>query len=94
MQSKNKKPATAAEKRHIEQVKSLPCSVCGAFGNSAFPNEAHEINQGQWYTSVALCSDCHRGGFNGIHGQKRIWMVKKMDEMDALNETLRAILDN
>lgn len=49
MQSKNKRAPTAAERRHIVAVKSLPCSVCDAPG----PSDCHEIKQGQWYTSVA-----------------------------------------
>ena len=43
MHSKNKKAPTAAERRHIVAVKSLPCSVCDAPG----PSDCHEIKQGQ-----------------------------------------------
>lgn len=25
----------------------------------------------------------------GWHGQKRMWKIKKMDELNALNETIR-----
>ena len=89
MQSKNKKPPTADEKRHIENIKGMRCIVCDA----SPPSECHEIEQGQWFTSMPLCADCHRGSFNGIHGQKRIWSVKRMDEMSALNETIRKILE-
>ena len=88
MQSKNKKAPTAAERRHIAAVKSLPCSVCDAPG----PSDCHEIKQGQWYTSVALCQSCHTGSVMGIHGQKRIWAVKKMDELDALSVTIGRIV--
>ena len=28
----------------------------------------------------------------GWHGQKRMWAIKKMDELDALNETIRNLL--
>lgn len=62
--------------------------VCGAAG----PSECHEINQGQWFTSMPLCADCHRGSLNGIHGQKRMWAVHKLDELSALNKTLQTIL--
>lgn len=87
MQSKNKKAPTAAERRHIVAVKSLPCSVCDAPG----PSDCHEIKQGQWYTSVALCPSCHTGRM-GIHGQKRMWAIKKMDELDALSVTIGRIV--
>jgi len=88
MQSKNKRPPSSRERRHIANVKSLSCSVCGASG----PSEAHEIKQGQWFTAVALCADCHRGSVMGLHGQKRAWAIRKMDELDALNETIGMLL--
>jgi len=84
VRSKNKPKPTAAEARHIARVAALNCSVC----NVASPVEVHEIKQGQWFTSVALCADCHRGDFNGWHGMKRMWSVRKMDELDALAVTL------
>lgn len=90
MQSKNKKAPSIAEKSHIIKVKELPCSVCDAPG----PSECHEVKQGQWYTSIALCPDCHRGGHNGIHGQKRMWSLKRMDELDALSVTIGRLLWN
>lgn len=87
MQSKNKKAPTAAERRHIANVKTLECSVCDA----APPSEVHEIKQGQWFTSVALCPDCHRGGLMGLHGQKRAWAIRKIDEIDALAITINRL---
>lgn len=88
MQSKNKKPPTDAESDHIERVKNMSCVVCG----HASPSDAHEIKQGLWWTSIPLCKDCHQGSFNGIHGQQRIWKVRKMDELMALNETVRRLM--
>lgn len=88
MQSKNKKPPTANEKKHIVCVKELPCSVCDQAG----PSECHEIKQGQWFTSIALCADCHRGPIMGLHGQKRAWSIRKMDELDALNVTIGRLM--
>jgi hypothetical protein len=90
MQSKNKPSMTAAERRHVAKIKQMDCVVCGASG----PSECHEINQGQWFTSMSLCADCHRGGINGIHGQKRMWAVKKMNELDALNVTIQRLMEN
>lgn len=79
---------TAKERAHIQRVKELDCSVCDATG----PSSAHHIEQGQQYTVVALCPDCHQGSFNGWHGQRRIWKVKKMTELDALNVTIKRLL--
>lgn len=87
MRTKNAKPITTAESAHMEAVKRLPCSVCDAPG----PGDAHHIKQGQHFTTVALCKDCHQGSFNGWHGQKRMWTVMKMDELAALNVTLRRL---
>lgn len=86
MRSKNSKSLTRAESEHIARVKALDCSICGAPG----PSDAHHIKQGQHFTVVALCKECHQGS-NGWHGTKTLWRIVKMDEIDALNETLRRI---
>ena len=88
MQSKNKKPPTAAERKHIASVKLLPCSVC----NEPAPSHCHEIKQGIWMVSVALCKSCHQGPLMGWHGQKRMWAIKKMDEIDALAVTIERLM--
>jgi hypothetical protein len=88
MQSKNKPAPTKAERAHIERVKELSCSVCDAPG----PSECHEIKQGQWFTSVSLCADCHRNPMLGLHGQKRNWMIYKLDELDALAITIQRLV--
>jgi len=88
MQSKNKAKPTASERLHIARIKGMPCIICEA----SAPSECHEINQGQWFTSMPLCADCHRGSLNGIHGQRRLWNVYKMDELSALGETIRLLM--
>jgi hypothetical protein len=80
---------TAKQRRHLALVKALPCSVCDAPG----PSAAHHVKQHQQYTAVALCTDCHQGSVMGCHGQKRMWAIKKMDELDALNITIERLLD-
>ncbi|MDR0274144.1 MAG: hypothetical protein LBI48_02150 [Burkholderiaceae bacterium] len=89
MHSKNKSAPTSGQRRSIERVKAMPCGVCGAAG----PSEAHELRQGLWHTAIPLCPDCHRGGFNGIHGQQRIWKVKKLDELAVLDKTIAAVME-
>jgi hypothetical protein len=88
MQTKNAKAISKAESDHIARVKELPCSVCDHPG----PSDAHHINQGQHYTVVAVCKDCHQGSFNGWHGQARIWKVKKLDELGALAVTIQRLV--
>jgi len=75
------------ERAHMAAVKSLPCSVC----NVAGPSDAHHIKQGKHFLTVALCPECHRGPLMGWHGQKRSWAIRKMDELDALDITLRRL---
>ena len=82
MKSKNSAPLTRAEHAHMDRLRNLPCSVCDAPG----PSYAHHISQGQHFTAVALCFDCHQG-YNGIHGTKAFWKIRKIDEMGALNIT-------
>lgn len=77
------------ESRHLARVKDLPCSVCDEPG----PSEAHHVKQGNQYTCVALCPDCHRSPTLGWHGQKRMWAIKKMDELDALNKTIERLME-
>jgi hypothetical protein len=89
VQSKNKPSMTVLERMFVALVKAVPCSVCDAPG----PCEAHEVKQGQWWTSIALCVGCHRGPINGIHGQRRMWTLKKMDPIDALAVTIRRVFE-
>ena len=81
---------TPKERYHLTRVKELPCSVCDAPG----PSDAHHVKQHRQYTCVALCKDCHQGAIMGWHGQKRMWNLKKMDMDDALNVTIKRLLEN
>ena len=72
-------------RRHIARIRAIGCVVC----EMSQCDEVHEIVQGQWFTSLPLCRDCHRGPQNGIHGNKCMWRVKGLDELSALDKTLR-----
>jgi hypothetical protein len=87
MRSKNAARITADESEHMANVKALPCSLCDAPG----PSSAHHIRQGIHYLTVALCHDCHQG-HNGWHGNKSLWRIRKMDEIDALAVTIRRLM--
>jgi len=76
------------QRKYLARVKELPCSVCDAPG----PSDAHHINQGQQYTCVALCKVCHQDNRLGWHGEKAMWRIKKMDELDALNTTIERLI--
>ena len=79
---------TKREREHLGRVKEMNCGVCDAPG----PSDAHHIVQHQQYTAIPLCKDCHQGSHNGIHGQRRIWDVLKLDEMAVLNLTVQRLL--
>ena len=77
------------EKEYVGLVKSLPCSVCDA----PPPSDAHHVKQHRQFTVVALCKSCHQGALMGWHGQKRMWAIKKMEEIDALDVTVQRIFE-
>lgn len=88
MQSKNKKSPTVAEQHHIERLKNQPCAVC----DEHVPVEIHEVKQGQWFSSIPLCPSCHRGPKLGLHGERGMWRIKKLDEVDALAITVERLM--
>ena len=82
------KSYTKAEREYVGLVKTLPCSVC----NKPGPSYAHHPDQDDNWTVIALCYDCHQDGKLGIHGQKVMWTIMKMDELKALGVTIRRIV--
>ena len=86
-----KKP-DSYEKLHMGKVAELPCACCGAHGV-----HVHHVREGQgmgersshWLT-VPLCPDCHTGP-NGIHGNKSFMRIRKLDELDMLASTIKAL---
>lgn len=86
MNSPNKPGQTAEEAAYVAIVATLPCACCQSEG----PREVHEFEQGQWFTSVPLCVDCHRGG-GGWHGTRSRWYLHKMTMLDAIESTVRSV---
>lgn len=86
------KKADAFERRHMGKVAALPCVCCGASGV-----QVHHIREGQGmgersshYLTVPMCPDCHTGP-NGIHGNKSFMRIRKLDELDLLAMTIKAL---
>jgi hypothetical protein len=86
MRSKNKPAQTADERAHVQRIAALPCVVCGAEGV-----EVHEPEQGLWFASMPLCPACHRGP-EGWHGTRLRWKLRRVSELQAINETIRQVL--
>lgn len=57
MRTKNARARTQAEAAHVAKVKRCACVLCDA----PAPSEAHHVIQGLHFTTVALCTACHRG---------------------------------
>ena len=83
---------TKAEKSHMDRVASLSCVCCGAHGV-----HVHHLREGQgmsqrasnWLT-IPLCPECHTGP-NGIHGNKSLMRIQKIEEIDLLARTIEAL---
>ena len=81
-----------AERAHLDRVAQLPCAVCGDS-----PVTVHHIREGQgmsqrashWLT-VPLCPDCHQGP-HGIHGDRAMLRIRKLEELDLLAKTIEAL---
>ena len=62
------------------------------------PVEAHHVLEGRTpgrkspdALAIPLCSDCHTGSKNGIHGQRVMWDVMRKSELDILAETIEKL---
>ena len=86
MHSKNKPAMTVSERSHVSKVAALACVVC----DSREGSEVHEPEQGMWFISIALCPACHRGS-KGWHGTRDRWKNAKMNELKAIDATVRAV---
>ena len=89
MHSKNKPAMTVSERSHVSKVAALACVVC----DSREGSEVHEPEQGLWFSAIALCIACHRGS-DGWHGTRLRWKLRKMDELKAIDATVRAVYGN
>lgn len=81
-----------ATKAYLSRVAALSCCVCGNHGV-----ELHHVREGQgmaqraqdWLV-VPLCPNCHRGP-QGLHGDRTLMRIYKMDEMDMIAKTIEAM---
>lgn len=89
---------THHEKGHMDRVAKLPCVLCKHLGRGIVrPVQVHHLRHGQgmgqraanWLT-IALCQDCHQGP-NGLHGDRSLLRIGKVDELDLLAMTIEAM---
>jgi len=91
--------SSAAEKRHLARVHSVPCVLCMYLGFGPTPSTAHHIRDGQGgaqkapdFLTAALCQEHHQGD-TGIHGLgTRAFEARyKLSELDLVAMTLEAV---
>lgn len=85
---------SASSKRHMGRIAQLPCSCCGAHGV-----HVHHIREGQGmsqrasdFLTVPLCPSCHTGP-NGVHGNKSLMKIQKLEELDLLAMTIERLAE-
>lgn len=76
------------------RVAALGCALCRRRGIPGTPAQVHHIRYGagagrkspDWLT-IPLCEQCHTGP-HGIHGDRRLFKVAGVDELDLLADTI------
>ena len=83
-----KKPATAAEKRHMGRVAALGCLV--HHGTPAVIHHLQCVSPRDNMIVIPLCPFCHTGTFS-IHSTKEQFLSIYGSEMKLLADTLRLL---
>lgn len=83
---------SVAARKHLSRVAQLPCACCGAHGV-----HVHHVREGQGmsqrasdFLTIPLCPDCHVGT-NGVHGNKSLMRIQKIEELDLLARTIEKL---
>ena len=92
------KRRTAAESRHLDRIAGLPCALCYLMNESQQgPTRCHHIREGQGgsqrasdFLTVPLCDEHHQGP-QGIHGDRTLWRIAKLAELDVLAWTIEQL---
>jgi hypothetical protein len=83
-------------KRHLLEVKLLPCVLCSHLGLGESPADAHHLFDGHqrsdWLVAP-LCPAHHRGpnGFHGLGGEPGFFARYRLKEVDLLRMTMEAL---
>lgn len=88
---------TKAERTHMDRVARMGCLLCQILGQGATPAAIHHIREGQGmnqrashFLTIPLCRECHQGP-QGIHGDKTLLRIAKVDELDLLAMTIERL---
>jgi hypothetical protein len=91
----------AIEKAHASRVAALGCALCFVLGrpNQHSKTDLHHPREGQGMAQRAphmlvfgLCHEpCHQGK-TGLHGDKSLLRIAKVNELDLLAVTLERLM--
>lgn len=91
------KKATAAERSYMSKVASMPCALGVALDEDHGPVNVHHIREGHGmaqrasnFLVIPLCWQCHQGP-HGIHGDRALLRIAKVEELDLLAATIEMV---
>lgn len=86
---------------HLAAIRDMPCILCEALGRPQMGRkvDAHHVRiwegaaqRAHDELAIPLChSDCHQGP-HGVHGDKALLAIAKVDEGDLLAMTIRKLM--
>lgn len=91
--------STKAEKAHMGRVAAMGCVLCRLLGvPQESKTDVHHIREGQGMSQrasnwlvIPLCHyGCHQGPC-GIHGDRSLLRIAKVDELDLLALTIQEL---
>lgn len=91
-----KAPPTKEEAEHMAWIVSLPCILCEVLRRcQGSKTDCHHVREGQGgaqraphMLTIPVChGDCHQGP-QGIHGDRTLLKIAKVDELDLLHLVL------
>lgn len=85
---------SAAAKRHLSKIHTLPCVVClNCYGQRKNADEAHHLEAYRGdhsdFATVPLCKDCH----DSLHAQHRraFYNAHKLDDVKLMAWTVQLL---
>ncbi|WP_024328863.1 MULTISPECIES: hypothetical protein [unclassified Thioalkalivibrio] len=85
-------------REYMGRVSEVPCVLCECLGMPGVPAEVHHLREGQGasqrasdYLTAALCPECHRGPM-GVHGDRALLRMAKLEELDLLALTIERVM--
>jgi hypothetical protein len=92
-----KRNRTRAEQCYHDRVAQMPCVLCELLGQGPSAAQLHHIREGQGMSQrashwlvIPLCPDCHTGP-QGLHGDRTLFRLAKVDELDLLALTIERL---